>query len=157
MAAPLELDCLGVDAKGMIGRRHTGRGEDVSPGFRLKNLSPRGKTLAVTLEDLSHPVKNFTHWLVWNLPAGEEIAEGIPAGRRAPTRGAARPGIGYRLYRYAGPKPPGKAVHQYRFTVYVLDGPLSLGWPETKGRLLRAAEGHILQQGSVVGSFGWKP
>jgi len=29
--------------------------------FTIKNLSPSAKSLVITLEDLSHPIKGFTH------------------------------------------------------------------------------------------------
>ena len=60
----LEFECVGIEDGGKIPIENTGRGRDVSPEFVIKNLSPKAKTLAVTLEDLSHPVKNFTHWII---------------------------------------------------------------------------------------------
>ncbi len=35
---------------------YTGRGKDISPEIVIENLSAKTKTLAVTLEDVSHPV-----------------------------------------------------------------------------------------------------
>lgn len=35
---------------------NTGRGQDISPEFVIDNLSSRAKTLAVTLEDIKHPL-----------------------------------------------------------------------------------------------------
>ena len=66
----LDFVCDGMENGGRFPVEHTGRGRDASPGFSIRNLSPEAKTLAVTLEDLSHPVKNFTHWVIWNIPAG---------------------------------------------------------------------------------------
>ncbi len=42
---------------------YTGYGKNLSPEFRIKNLSDRPKSLVIILEDLSHPIKNFTHWI----------------------------------------------------------------------------------------------
>ena len=132
----LLLECVGMKDGGRIPAVHTGRGQDRSPEFLIRDLSPAAKTLAITLEDVSHPLfPDFTHWLIWNLPEN------------------ARQGIGYGLYRYAGPKPPKGRRHFYRFTVYALDCVLTLPFPATKGRFLRRAEGHILQQGSLTGYF----
>ena len=133
---------------------NTGRGQDISPAFWIKNLSPNAKTLAVTLEDIKHPLfKDFTHWLIWNIPAGQRIAEAIPGGKVVSSLGNARQGIGYGWYKYAGPKPPKGKRHLYRFTIYAMDGEIDLKLLPTKNRFLRKAKGHILQQGSIICAF----
>lgn len=38
---------------------YTGRGKDLSPEIIIENLSEKAKTLAVTLEDISHPYKKL--------------------------------------------------------------------------------------------------
>ena len=53
----LEFECIGMDGGNKFPIEYTGRGQDISPEFIIKNLSPNAKTLAVTLEDLSHPIK----------------------------------------------------------------------------------------------------
>ena len=146
----LHIRCPGIeDGKFLLD--HTGRGRDLSPELLLENLSPEAVTLAVTLEDLSHPIKGFTHWLVWNLPVSDRISGAIPAGKNVPGGGVQ--GVAYGLHRYAGPKPPKGRTHTYRFTVYALDCALDLGSGARKKAFLRAAEGHVLQQSSVSGAF----
>ena len=147
----LSFRCPGI-VNGTFLPEHTGRGQDLSPELILENLSPEAVTLAVVLEDMSHPIKGFTHWLVWNLPAADRIPGAIPAGRTAPGLGAVQ-GTAYGIHRYAGPKPPRGRTHTYRFTVYVLDCVLDLGSGAGKKALLRRAEGHILQSGSISGAF----
>lgn len=146
----LKIHCSGIEnGKFLIG--HTGRGADRSPELVLENLSPEAVTLAVTLEDMSHPIKNFTHWVIWNLPAADRIPGAIPAGKTVPGGGVQ--GVAYGLHRYAGPKPPRRTQHTYRFTVYALDCTLDLSPASRKKVFLRAAEGHILQRGSISGIF----
>ena len=77
----LEFECVGMDNGGIFPIEYTGRGQDISPEFIIKNLSPNAETLAVTLEDLSHPIKDFTHWIIWNIPATGRIKKNIPAGK----------------------------------------------------------------------------
>lgn len=149
----LRVECLGMEDGGRFPVEHTGRGQDISPGFVLKDLSPEAKTLAVTLEDLSHPIKNFTHWVIWNIPAKCDIGPAIPAGKTVPSLGGAVQGLGYGLHRYAGPKPPKGKTHTYRFTVYSLDCKIDLGSIARKGSFLRKAKGHILQKGYITGTF----
>ena len=144
------IRCPGVE-NGTFLLDHTGRGADRSPELVLENLSPEAVTLAVTLEDMSHPIKNFTHWVIWNLPAADRIPGAIPAGKS--TLDGAVQGVAYGLHRYAGPKPPRRTQHTYRFTVYALDCTLDLSPASRKKVFLRAAEGHILQRGSISGIF----
>ncbi len=149
----LEFTCAGIEDGGRFPVENTGRGEDRSPEFRIRSLPPEARTLAITLEDLSHPLNNFTHWLIWNIPAGDRVPGGIPAGAEAPSLGGARQGAAYGFHRYAGPKPPRGKTHRYRFTVYALDCSLELSAWTTKSAFLKKAGPHILQKGSVTASF----
>ncbi|GFI46798.1 hypothetical protein IMSAGC019_02118 [Lachnospiraceae bacterium] len=149
----LEFQCIGMDNGSRFPIEYTGRGQDISPEFLIKNLSPNAKTLAVTLEDLSHPVKDFTHWIIWNIPAADKIEGNIPAGKVVPMLGNARQGIGYGLHRYAGPKPPKEKKHIYRFTVYSLDCEINISANSTKRNFLKKAEMYIIQRGSISGEF----
>lgn len=150
----LVFECKGMKNGGKFPIVNTGRGQDVSPEFLIKNLSLCAKTLAITLEDITHPIfKDFTHWLIWNIPAGEKVDGGIPKGKTVAGLGNAKQGIGYGLYRYAGPKPPKGKQHLYRFTVYALDSEINLKFLHTKSRFIRKAREHIIQQGSIVCAF----
>ncbi len=151
--AVLTFECVGMDDGGKFPLEHTGRGQDISPEFVIKNLSPDAKTIAVTLEDLSHPIKNFTHWIIWNIPAADRIRKGIPAGKTVPGLGNACQGIGYGLHRYAGPKPPKGKKHTYRFTIYSLDCEININTGSVKSNFLKKAGKHILQKGSIIGEF----
>jgi len=147
----LRFHCPGLEDGGRFPLDYTGRGKDLSPEIVLENLSPQAKVLAVTLEDLTHPIKGFTHWVLWNYPSGDSIPGGLPVGKRL-ENGAVQ-GIAYGFHRYAGPKPPRGSCHRYRLTVYALDRPLDLGPDARKKQFLRAAEGHVLQRGSLTARF----
>ena len=149
----LEFTCIGIDNDREFPLENTGRGQDISPEFLIKNLSPKAKTLAITLEDLSHPIKEFTHWLIWNIPAANQVKSGISAGSHVPELDGACQGIGYGFHRYAGPKPPKGKTHTYRFTVYALDSELQLKVHSLKKAFLKKAAGHILQKGSITANF----
>ena len=151
--AVLEFTCIGIENNGKFPLENTGRGQDISPGFLIKNLSSRAKTLAITLEDLSHPVKDFTHWLIWNIPATSQVHSGIPSGNHVSALGGACQGIGYGFHRYAGPKPPNGKTHTYRFTVYALDCELRLSVHSLKKAFLKKADGHIIQKGNITAKF----
>ena len=146
----LKVCCPGIE-NGKFRLAHTGRGQDRSPELILEGLSPEAVTLAVVLEDMSHPIKGFTHWVIWDLPASDRIPGGIPAGKTLPGGGVQ--GVAYGLHRYAGPKPPKGRTHTYRFTVCALDCTLDLDSNARKKAFLRATEGHVLQRGSISGEF----
>lgn len=149
----LQFECVGLKDGGVFPLDNTGRGRDVSPEFVIHNLSSNAKTLVIILEDLSHPIKNFTHWLIWNIPAMTKIQLAIPAGKTVAELGNAVQGVAYGWHRYAGPKPPKGKRHKYRFAIYVLDCRLDLGAFATKRKVLKKAAEHIIQQGSVCGYF----
>jgi len=144
--------CPGLTDGGTFPLDNTGRGRDISPEIILEDLSPRARSLALTLEDLSHPIRGFTHWVAWDLPAQARIPEGLPRGARLP--GGGFQGVAYGFHRYAGPKPPPFARHRYRLTVYVLDGFLALPPSSRKRQVLKAAAGHVLQKGALTAEFG---
>lgn len=148
----LRFHCPGLEDGGEFPLEYSGRGKNLSPEIALENLSPRARTLAVTLEDLSHPVRGFTHWLMWNYPARNVIPGAIPPRDRLEC-GAAQ-GIAYGVHRYTGPNPSFRARHRYRLTVYALDCVLGISSNARKKHFLKAAEGHILQRGSLTASFG---
>lgn len=131
---------------------YTGRGKDISPEIVIENLSEKAKTLAVTLEDISHPIKNFTHWVIWNIPAASKIEKAIPKGKIISDPSAVQ-GVAYGMHRYAGPKPPRGKTHKYRITVYSLDCTLELSASKRKKHLLKEAENHILQKGFLEYRF----
>lgn len=149
----LEFECVGIKDGDKFAIENTGRGKDVSPEFIISNLSPYAKTLVITLEDLSHPIKQFTHWVIWNIPAADKIPKAIPGGKSVSSLKGARQGVGYGFHRYAGPKPPKGKSHKYCFTIYALDCQLDLKASSTKKKVLSRASGHILQQGKIFGYF----
>lgn len=150
----LQIQCVGLESNTIFPLEYTGRGKDISPEFVLMNLSPTAKTIAITLEDIKHPLfKNFTHWVIWNIPASEKIIGAIPRGKSVKSLNNAIQGVAYGWHKYAGPKPPKGKQHQYRFTVYVLDSVLSLSPNSTKNNFIKAAKNHIIQQATVIGLF----
>ncbi len=133
---------------------HSGRGKDISPEIRLSEIDEKAVSIAITLDDASHPFfPNYNHWLIWNLPVAAIIPEGIPKGGTVESLGGAKQGIAYGRHRYKGPKPPFKWIHNYVFTVYTLDSSVDISPKSTKRDFLIAAQGHILQKAIYVGKF----
>jgi hypothetical protein len=142
---------------GIIPKRYTGRGEDISPPLKLGPVMAEAKSIAVIMDDPDTPIGTFTHWVIWNIPANTGfIPEGIPKEKTVSSLGNACQGRnGYSTAGYRGPKPPrGLGTHTYRFKVYVLDTELALRSGAGKRQLLRAMKGHVIQHGILTGRFG---
>ena len=134
----------------------TGFGEDVSPPLHLSGLCKGTVSLAVTMVDLDIPLlREYPHWLIWNLSPTQEIPAAIPPGESLPELHDAAQGVAYGVHRYRGPKPPlwVRNTHRYRFDVYVLDCRLALDSQTRLRDLRRAMKGHILQWGSLIGKY----
>ncbi len=147
----MEYDKLEIETSfrdgGTIPIRYTGYGKNISPEFKIKNLSSKAKSLVIILEDLSHPIKNFTHWIAWNIKAEAIIPEDVGSMENV------MQGIAYGFHKYAGAKPPMFQKHNYKYTIYSLDNTLELSSNIMKKKLLKAMNGHILQKGTIIGYF----
>ncbi|MEV7418381.1 YbhB/YbcL family Raf kinase inhibitor-like protein [Streptomyces sp. NPDC089919] len=127
---------------------------DESPVPLLFGDVPAGAvSLALVVHDPDvprdrRPDGNFDHWVLWNIPAGQQrLFRGddhlAVVGRT--TRGTNT---------WIGPAPPqGDGTHRYVFTLYALDTVLDL--PDTAGRpeLEAAMTGHVLEQAVLTGLF----
>ena len=49
--------------------------------------------------------------------------------------------------------PEGHGVHHYHFKVYALDGELEAEAGLSKARLLEEMEGHVLDEGELIGTY----
>lgn len=139
---------------GTIPDKYTGRGEDISPDLEFSDLAEDAVSIAIIMDDLDVPWKsNFTHWVIWNIPAANDIPEGISHGATIPEIEGAVQGVAFGRNRYRGPMPP-FGTHRYQFHVFVLDTTLDLDSSCGKNDLLDAMEGHTLQYGTLT---GWYP
>ena len=139
---------------GWIPLRYSAYGENFSPDFTISGIAPGAKSIAITLDDASHPIfPNYNHWLIWNIPVQANIPEGIPKGKRVNGLGGAVQGVAYGRNRYKGPKPPQKSIHTYVFTIYILDCSIKLSARTRKRKFMTKIDGHILQQFILTGKF----
>lgn len=141
---------------GTMPKKHTGFDADISPAFQLENLCCEAVSIAVIMDDLDIPfIKEYTHWLIWNIPKTDAIPENIPHGETVSAFGNAVQGTAYGKNRFRGPKQPIfiRNAHRYIFRFYVLDAFIDLDGTAKKPALLKAMEGHILQTGSITGKY----
>lgn len=137
-----------------IPNEHSARGIDISPTICLSGIHKNAVSMAITLDDSSHPFfPNYNHWIIWNLPVLDSIPEAVPKGEVVASLGGAKQGLAYGKHTYKGPKPPFKAIHTYTFTVYVLDTTIDLRSKSKREDFLKVAQGHILQKAIYTGKF----
>lgn len=150
----LKIKSKAFEEGGWIPIKYTARGADVSPDFEITGIAPNAKSIAITLDDASHPIfPNYNHWVIWNIAAVQHvIPEGMPHGKYVDSLGATQ-GIAYGRNKYKGPKPPLKSIHTYVFTIYTLDCSIDLDASCGKRKFLKKIDGHILQHATLSGKF----
>lgn len=134
--------------KEFIPRKYAGEGENLNPPLIFDKIPPETKSLVLVVDDPDAPAGTFDHWIVYNVPqAVRTINEGeVPAGAvlgRNSAGGSA----------YTGPYPPPGKAHRYFFKLYALDTVLNLREGESKEKVEKAMQGHILGEGSMFGLY----
>lgn len=151
--ATMSLSSPAFQEGGSIPVKYTGDGQNISPPLQWGEPTQQTKTLALIVDDPDAPVRVFTHWVLFNIPADvHQLAEGIPA-QETLENGALQGKNDFGQIGYGGPAPPSGSVHHYRFTLYALDMPLDLKPGVSKNQVLDAIKGHILAQGQLTGTY----
>ncbi len=145
----IQVTSSAFEPGGAIPRKHTGEGQDVSPALTWTGLPEGTREIALICDDPDAPrPEPFVHWVVYKIPADRT---GFPEGS---TQGALEGQNDFGQTGYGGPMPPrGHGVHHYHFKVYALDTELEVGAGLTKDQLLEAMEGHVLDEGELVGTY----
>lgn len=154
MKSSLIIKCPSFSEDGEIPIKHTGFAEDISPEILIEGLTEEAQSLAITLDDLDIPfMKEYNHWVIWNIPVSNHIYEGIPKVQI--NNDGSIQGIGYGHHKYRGPKQPPfiKKAHRYRLTVYAIDEMIDLSYKSRKKELLKKINGHIINKGEIVGWY----
>lgn len=132
---------------------HTCDDDNVSPPLHWEAAPIRTKSFAVICDDPDAPAGTWVHWVLYNvaastsaLPEGLPTTETLPGGARQGLNDFSRPG-------YGGPCPPPGKPHRYFFKLYALDAELVLNPRPTKADLLRAMQGHLLAEASLMGTY----
>jgi Raf kinase inhibitor-like YbhB/YbcL family protein len=137
------------DRNGPMPRKHTGEGRDLSPSLSWSSIPPGTAELALICDDPDAPSpKPWVHWVLYGIaPSVAALAPGADGGGKAGRNDFGNAG-------YGGPMPPrGHGVHHYHFKLYALDKALQLRAGASKDELVAAMQGHILDQGELIGTY----
>jgi len=134
--------------QGIIPKKYTCDGADVSPPLKIEGVPAAAKSLALIADDPDAPAGTWVHWVIWGMdPKTGVIAEaGRPAGAVEGTNDFGRRG-------YGGPCPP-SGTHRYFFKLYALDVVPALDARARKADLEKAMKGHVLASAQLVGRYG---
>lgn len=149
----LSVSSPAFEEGGKIPVKYACDGENISPPLGWSGVPAGTNSLALIMDDPDAPGGAFTHWVLFNLlPYTRELPEGVPPEGELPS-GALQGKNDFGKVGYFGPCPPQGAVHHYRFTLYVLDQPLDLGVGVSKEEVLGFMEGHIFDEGRLIGTY----
>lgn len=134
-----------------IPTEYTCDGANHSPALQWSGAPDGTRSYALILHDPDAPRGDFTHWVLFNIPAGvQELPKGAKPGAvgEAGTNDFGKLG-------YSGPcPPPGHGRHRYYFVLYTLDLdrlPVSQG--AKRASVETALRGHVLGQGQLMGVY----
>jgi Raf kinase inhibitor-like YbhB/YbcL family protein len=145
----IEVSSPAFEPGATIPKKHTGEGQDVSPPLEWSKPPQETKEIAIICDDPDAPTqKPFVHWVVYKIPADRE---GLPEGG---IEGALEGTNDFGGRGYDGCMPPrDHGVHHYHFKVYALDTELDAPAGLSKDELLAAMEGHIVDEGELIGTY----
>lgn len=138
---------------GIIPKRYTCEGENLSPPLSWTGIPPEAKSLVLICDDPDAPRGTFNHWLLYNIPPSvTTLPEGLPPLPSFPD-GSLQGFNSFGKIGYGGPCPPPGPAHRYFFRLYALDKTLDLPPKARKDEVLKAMEGHILAVAETMGRF----
>lgn len=149
----LKMTSTAFEEGAAIPTKHSCDGADRSPALRW-DLPPRGTaSLALLCDDPDAPGRVWVHWVLYGVaPETTELAEGVPATESL-ADGARQGRNDFGNIGYGGPCPPRGKPHRYYFKLYALDAIVDLPSGATKAQLLDAIKGHIIAEGSLMGTY----
>jgi Raf kinase inhibitor-like YbhB/YbcL family protein len=155
MTTTLSIASPVFEKNGRIPSKYTCDGDrSISPPLAFSGIPEGTRSLALIMDDpdvpkVLHPDGVFDHWVLFNIPSE---TRGIVEGQTAGTVGANGSGVNS----YSGPCPPPQyepSEHRYVFVLYALDKTLTLKEGATKQEVLKAMEGHVMEQAELVGKY----
>jgi Raf kinase inhibitor-like YbhB/YbcL family protein len=133
---------------GAIPRKFSCQGDNVSPALNWTGAPDDTASLALIVDDPD--AGGFVHWVVFNMTASQSggLAEGVSSSPDAPPQGTNGTGkVGWQ-----GPCPP-SGNHHYVFTLMALDLSIDQTGAPKADDIRKAAEGHILAQAVLTGTY----
>jgi Raf kinase inhibitor-like YbhB/YbcL family protein len=151
---PIQITSTAFKEGQDIPTQYTCDGANISPPLSWSGVSQEAESLALLMNDPDAPSGTFTHWVLYNLRRDTDgLSESVDNDETFGKSG--RQGTNsFGKIGYGGPcPPPGHGSHRYFFRIYALDSELSLNREATGDDLLNAIEGHIIDEGQLMGRY----
>jgi Raf kinase inhibitor-like YbhB/YbcL family protein len=116
----MRLSSSAFSEGGVIPRRFTCDGENLSPPLQWADAPAETRSFVLLCDDPDAPAGTWRHWAVYDLPADSiNLPEG--AGRRGGGKGLRQAVNDFGEAAYGGPCPPrGHGLHHYHFRLMAL-------------------------------------
>ena len=135
--------------------RYSCEGSDISPplDWDVSQLSiQENGSIVLICDDPDAPGGTWIHWIIFNLPPETSSLPEMVMPREELENGALQGANSWGNIGYGGPCPP-RGTHHYYYKVYALDAKLNLPPGTTKEELLKAMDGHVLDEGQLMGTY----
>ena len=132
------------EASQPIPKRYTCQNIDINPPLNISEIPSDTQSMALIVDDPDAPMGTWVHWVVYNMPVIEQIAENTIPGVQGVND--------FKKENYGGPCPP-SGVHRYYFKLYALDIILPVKKDMSKDGLLKVMKGHILEEAELMGTY----
>jgi Raf kinase inhibitor-like YbhB/YbcL family protein len=152
---PLTLTSPAFENGGVIPKKFTAEGDDVSPRLEWREVPAKTNSFALVMEDRGAANAPFVHWVLYDIPREtKKLEENIPHGLKLAN--GQRQGLNdAHKYGYSGPNPRRGTTHQFHFILYALAAKPEVKDGISKAGLLKAIKGTILASAELVGRFQW--
>lgn len=146
------LESQDITAHKLIPKRFTGEGDNISPGFTIKQVPEGTRSFALLCHDPDAPVVKatgygFMHWMLYNIPANIRTIE---AGTKAYTQGL----NDFGTLDYGGPMPPkGHGTHYYYYVLFALDENINLQEGLAEEIFFNKIAPHVIGMARLVGVY----
>lgn len=146
---------------GVIPRKHTQAGGEVSPPLEWRDVPEDAVSFVLMVHDLDavpgNAVDDTLHWMVWDIPGtARSLPEGVPGGPELPdgTRQISATGPAYRGPGAASNGP----MHHYAFELFALDTKVDVpavgaSPAQTRAAVEAAMSGHLRGKAAYIGLF----
>jgi hypothetical protein len=152
--ATITLTSPAFQANQSIPNQYTCDGANISVPLQWSGAPQGTQSFVIICEDPDVPRHiradgMYDHLVLYNIPADvsslSENMKSLPVGTVLGMNTSQKLG-------YTGPCPPDKE-HRYFFKIFALDTTLKLPEGSTKAQVIAACQGHILDQGELMGVY----
>ena len=148
VAGPFSLTSPAFADGAAIPKRFTCDGDNVSPPLEWAAAPAAALSLALIVTDPD--ARDFVHWVVYDMDVS--ATGGLQAGWSTTPDAAPQGRTSFGKVGWGGPCPP-SGSHHYRFRLLALDTLLDLPAGPSADAVLSAAEGHVLGEATLTGTY----